>query len=130
MVGIQGISFLGLGYEEVHYLRILRPLIEKFRDKVDIILTHCEMRRVPLLAEFKPKLILKGHSGLGRFLVRGVPAIFTAGSKYVKVEWIKNNVNKVEFGSVYWWGDNIDKRLRRIEKWECKHRKWLKPLND
>ena len=72
-IEIKGIRFLGLGYNETHYLRRVRPLIEEFQNKIDVIITHCEQKRLPLLSSIKPKLIIRGHFGFGKFLVNDIP---------------------------------------------------------
>ena len=75
LVTSHNISILGLGYNETYYLRILRPLIEKTKAKVDIVLTHAEQRRLLPICQIKPKLVLRGHFGLGRCEVDGIPIV-------------------------------------------------------
>ncbi|MFW5704946.1 MAG: hypothetical protein ACOCXG_03810 [Nanoarchaeota archaeon] len=56
-------TFLGLNYWDSHYLNKLNPIIYKFKNKVDFLITHNEHRRDEVLLEFNPKqFIIKGHS--------------------------------------------------------------------
>ncbi len=84
---VAGLRILGLGYRETHYLTLLRPLLAKFANKVDIVIAHCEQSRVPLLASIRPKLIIRGHFGAGKFLVGGIPIILTSSLKCAHIEF-------------------------------------------
>jgi len=75
LVTFRNIRILGLGYYETHYLRTLRPLIEKMKDKIDVVLTHAEQRRLPLITQIRPELIIRGHFGLGRYKANGVSVV-------------------------------------------------------
>jgi len=74
-----GLRFLGLGFKETHYKRVLRDLVARFKGTVDVIVAHSEQSRLPILSEFQPRLIARGHFGYGKFLVNGVPSVFTGG---------------------------------------------------
>jgi hypothetical protein len=79
IIDIKGFHFLGLGFNETHYLRVLKPIIEKFKGNVDVVIAHCEQNRTPLLSLLKPKIIIRGHSGIGKYLVSDTPSAFTGG---------------------------------------------------
>jgi Icc-related predicted phosphoesterase len=83
---IKGFRFIGLGYDQTHYLRTLRPMIDQCKREVDVVLTHCEQDKVHLLSLLEPRLIVRGHFGSGRYLVNGVPSAFTMGARYTVVE--------------------------------------------
>jgi predicted phosphodiesterase len=80
-----GCTFLGLGFAETHYLKKLRELHSRC-ERVDVIITHAEQRRVPLLAQFTPRVIIRGHFGSGCWLVSGIPAVFTSGIMYTVID--------------------------------------------
>ena len=65
LVTCDGIRILGLGYNEIHYLSKLNPLLKNFKGKVDVVLAHSEIHRIPDITAIKPKLILSGHSYQG-----------------------------------------------------------------
>ena len=75
LVTSHDIRILGLGYDETHYSRTLRPLVEKTKTKADIVLTHAEQRRLQLICQIQPSLIVRGHFGLGRCEVDGIPIV-------------------------------------------------------
>jgi hypothetical protein len=83
---VEGFRFLGLGYDQTHYLRTLRPMIDQYKREADVVLTHCEQERLHLLSLFEPRLIVRGHFGTGRYLVNGVPSVFMMGAHYTVVE--------------------------------------------
>jgi Icc-related predicted phosphoesterase len=83
---VKGFRFLGLGYDQTHYLRTLRPMIDQCKREADVVLTHCEQDKVHLLSLLEPRLIVRGHFGSGRYLVNGVPSVFTMGAHYTVVE--------------------------------------------
>ncbi len=79
---VGGVTFLGLGFADTHYLTRLRPLISEFAGRADVVICHAEQRRVPLVSEFRPRVIIRGHFDLGRYLVAGVPVVFTQAAHY------------------------------------------------
>jgi predicted phosphodiesterase len=82
---IDGIRFLGLGFTETRYLRLLNPLIKDFKEKADIILTHG--MRLPLISSVNPKLIIKGGFGIGKCLVNQIPTVLTAGANHTIIRF-------------------------------------------
>jgi len=95
LVEIDGLSFLGLGYNDTYYLTVFKPIIEKFKDRIDIVATHCKQNRVPMLSQLNPKLIIRGHHGSGHYLINNIPAIFTQGVKYTVIEMNKKGMPKI-----------------------------------
>jgi len=79
--------FLGLGYCQTHYLRNLRTLVETTESRVDVVLTHAELRRVPLIAKIKPKIVFRGHSGSGKYEVEDVHTVSASFPSYVTVDF-------------------------------------------
>jgi Icc-related predicted phosphoesterase len=133
VVEVRGIRFLGLGFIETHYLRMLKPLIEKYARRVDVIITHCEQERVPMLSSFEPKLIIRGHFGSGKYLVNNIPAVFTSDVFYTVIEYVDGTIPKI---TQY----VIDNNVKILEKGSCRPwlstkseyemYEWLKPYND
>jgi hypothetical protein len=78
-----GIVFLGVSYQETAYRRTPHALLAKFPQRGAIVLSHARQRNVRLLAELRPGLIIRGHSGFGKYLLEGIPAVFTAGAHAV-----------------------------------------------
>jgi hypothetical protein len=77
---LKGLVFLGLSFSEAGYLSQLRPLIAEFRDRTQILITHVQQSNLRLMAELKPRLIIRGHWLTGSYLIDGVPAVCTAGA--------------------------------------------------
>lgn len=77
-ITLNGIRFLGVGYQQAHFLRLLRPIVCKYKGEIDIVLSHCEGRRLRELASISPRLIIQGHFGVGQYSVYGVPTVFIA----------------------------------------------------
>jgi len=129
---IKEFSFLGLGFNETHYLKILKPEIETFKRKIDIVITHCEQNRVSLLSKFKPKLIIRGHFGSGKYLVNGIPSVFTApASMYTVIEISKKDVPKIlQYRNIFGKIELMKKGSCRpwlSDKSEFEMYKWLNP---
>jgi len=134
-VEIAGLIFLGLGFNETHYLRILKPLIQKYKNKVDVIVTHCEQNRMPLLSSLNPRIIIRGHFGSGKYLVNDIPTVFTMGVHYTVIELKNRKVPKI---SQYISGPN--KKVKLLKKGSCRpwfsevsefeRYKWLKPYSN
>lgn len=129
---IEDISFLGLGFEQTHYLTTLKPLLMAVGNKTDIIITHCEQNRMQFLISDKVRLIIRGHFGFGRYLVNGIKSAFTSGVYYTLAE-IKNNgsveikqyvirrdgqISELSKGSAKPWFSEVS---------EYERYKWLKP---
>jgi hypothetical protein len=75
----KGAFFLGVSYQETAYRRIARALLARFPQRGGIAISHARQRNVRLLAELRPRLIIRGHYGCGKFLLEGIPAVFTDG---------------------------------------------------
>jgi predicted phosphodiesterase len=85
-VMINGLSFLGLGYNETRNTKTLTSYINKFKGKVDIVVTHCQQNRLPMISLLRAKIIIRGHFGYGKYLINGIPSVFTALAKYTIIE--------------------------------------------
>jgi len=128
---INGFRFLGLGFNQTHYLKKLRPIIDECKDKVDIVLTHCEQDKMPLLSLLEPKLIVRGHFGSGRYLVNGVPSVFTMGAHHTVVE-LGEGIPRIRQYSVKRSGEVMELTKGSCRPWFSKDSefeiyKWLKP---
>jgi 3',5'-cyclic AMP phosphodiesterase CpdA len=75
---VDGLTFLGLGYEQAGFRRPLRQFIRDFRGSVDVVIAHPPHENVPIVAELKPRLLIRGHFGTGRYSIGGIPSVFTA----------------------------------------------------
>lgn len=84
---VKGVKFIGLGYDDCHSLRTLRSLVDRYSGGVNVVLAHAKQARVPFLANFKSRVIIRGHFGHGRFFVNGIPAVFTAGLSHCLIKF-------------------------------------------
>ncbi|MGA3094535.1 MAG: metallophosphoesterase [Dehalococcoidia bacterium] len=135
VIEVNGIRFLGLGVNETSYLRILKPIIEQHKEEADVVITHCKQDRVPLVSLLKPRLIIRGHFGSGKYLVDGIPAVFTANVLYTVIDLEDKRIAKIlqysrigfhgkigilENGSCSPWFSGVSE----YERYE-----WLRPYN-
>ena len=96
LVEIDNIFFLGLGFDETHYLKKLKPLIEKHKNNVDIIITHAEQNKISLLSSLNSQLIIRGHFGSGKYLVNQTLAVFTSRAYYSIIQFDSNRKPKIK----------------------------------
>ena len=75
-----GQVFLGVSYQDTAYRRTSRGLLARFQHRGGVVICHARQRNVRLVADLKPRLIIRGHFGVGKYLVERVPAVFTAGA--------------------------------------------------
>lgn len=132
VVNVNGVRFLGLGFNEAEHLRTLKPLIAEFANKIDVVVTHCKQERVPMIGSLKPKLIIRGHFGSGKWLVNGIPSVFTMEVKYTTIELKKKGPPKILQYVI-----DSDKVVRQLKKGSCRpwfsdkteleRYPWLKP---
>jgi len=97
-----------------------------YRGRVDVVVAHSELSRIPIIAELKPKLIIRGHSLVGKYLVNKIPTVNTAGIKYAVIDIDQDAPPKI---SLYDYRGDIVKpeaelrfQRRLYERYE-----WLKP---
>ena len=72
--------FLGLGFPQCGFRRPLRQFIQNLKDRVDVVIAHPPHRNVCLVSELNPRLLIRGHFGGGRYLINGVPTVFTSSA--------------------------------------------------
>jgi hypothetical protein len=108
---IGGWTFLGLGFVQAGLRRPLRAMITEFRGKAGIVIAHAPQKNVQLLAELKPKLIIRGHFGAGRFLIDGVPVVFTTRTHAI-IELSEQTITEVRCADSRW-----ERALRREYPW-------------
>lgn len=77
------VVFLGLGFRQAGYRRILRRFISDFKGRVGIVIAHAPQKNVQLIAELKPRLLIRGHFAGGRYIIDGIPTVFTSGGHAV-----------------------------------------------
>jgi hypothetical protein len=122
-VVVDDLSFLGLGYDETHYISTLNSFVEKFKGKVDVVVTHCEQNKLPIISLLKPRLIIRGHFGSGKYMVNGIPSVFTMGVKYTIVE-LKNR----ELPKITQYITDLDNNIKILEKGSC--RPWFSKVSE
>jgi len=81
---IEGLRFLGLGFRDTYYLKVLKPIIQGFKEKVDVVIMHGV--RIRLVSQLRPTIIIRGGYGLGKFLVHNIPSVWNNSSTYTIVE--------------------------------------------
>lgn len=117
---VNGFTFLGLGFTETHYRRKLRKLHGCIGEGVDILIAHAEQPRLPLLARFGPKVIIRGHFGSGCWLVSGIPAVFTAGVMYSVVDVSRNGRPSLKQFTARFARSGQITSVRRIKSGSCR----------
>jgi len=120
-----GLRLLGLGFNETHYKRVLRDLVARFAGAVDILVAHSEQPRVPILAEFRPRLIARGHFGYGRFLVKGIPSIFTGG-RFYSIARVGRSMSITQYKRGF--GEGSASRPRKFDGANC--RPWFSEASE
>jgi predicted phosphodiesterase len=127
---VVGFNFLGLGFAETHYRMKLRELDSQRsqRERVDVVISHAEQRRVPLLARFAPRVIVRGHFGSGCWLVSGIPAIFTADIMYAVIYLPKRGQPTIKQYSARFARSGQISKVRQIKSGSC--RPWGSPKSE
>jgi Icc-related predicted phosphoesterase len=98
LVDVNNYKLLGLGYDETHYLRKLKPLLNEYSGSPDLILTHAEDKRLSLISDFKPKIVLRGHWGSGRYFVNDTMFISSAiFPRYATLKIENDEVKSIHF---------------------------------
>lgn len=115
LVVVNGFSFFGVGFDQACYRRTLRRLICE-RGPTDFVVAHAPQRNVRLLAELRPRLLIRGHFGNGTYSVDGVPSIFTAGCDALISVRGKGHPH-VEVFNDGSWGRASEGLLRRSYPW-------------
>lgn len=77
---VDGHAFLGVSFDVIAYRSSSSSLLNRFPSRGGIVIAHARQGNVRLLADLKPRLIIRGHFGLGKYFLDGVPAVFTAGT--------------------------------------------------
>ncbi len=96
-IGLNDYQVLGLGYEETHYLRKLRPILAEYSDGIDIILTHSEEKRLELLTSINPLIVFRGHFRTGHYKVKNVDFVSAMFPSYITVEIEGNKIQKISY---------------------------------
>ena len=120
-VSLFGTVFLGINYLLTEKNRSLFPIIDRYDShrKIDVIVTHCDISKLPHIAKLKPTIIIRGHAsaygGPPRYLVNSIPVISTGAAEYSIIDLS---------------GQSIRVRQRRrdsstaIQQWFSKHSRW------
>lgn len=106
------LRILGLGYMETHYLQKLRRLSELYRDKIDIILTHSEQRRMlEIAAWIRPKIIIRGHFGGGITKIKNSLVVGIGGfpNHYALIQLRDGSIENIEI----WFYCNKSEKLEK-----------------
>ena len=77
-----GITFLGLGYQDTKTLTALDKILYHKQIKPDVLVAHCGIGMLRELRKFGSKLIIRGHSGYGKYLVEQTPTVLTGERVY------------------------------------------------
>jgi predicted phosphodiesterase len=83
VVIVEGLTFLGLGFDQAGLRTPLREFVRQYAGTVDVVIAHTPHQNVPIVAELKPRMLVRGHFGGGRYLVNQVPSVFTSGGHAV-----------------------------------------------
>jgi hypothetical protein len=125
---VKGTLVLGVSYQQTAYRRVSDSLLAKFPQRGGVVICHARQGNVRLVADLRPKLIIRGHHGSGRFLLDGIPAVFTNGAPAI-ITFFKSEFPHIRTLSV-----NEGRRVApspeikiSIEDLWSKDYPWLKP---
>ncbi|MEM3415397.1 MAG: metallophosphoesterase [Thermoproteota archaeon] len=121
IVNTCGMRFLGLGFNETHYLRILKSLINACKGKVDIVIMHGE--NILAVSSIKPKLIIRGGYVTGKYLVNGVPSFWNSWRVYTVINLENKEIREISQYDVN-RGTEVSWSLPKLQ---VQRYKWLKP---
>jgi len=94
-VEINGLRFLGLDYDKSRINKTLLPLIEKYKDEIDVVISHSDLSKIHHLTKLKPKIIISGHSRGGVYSVNAIPVVLTNSSGLVLIEINRGKVTNI-----------------------------------
>lgn len=127
LVNVEGVSFLGLGFDETSKIGRLKQIIKRYEGRVDVILMHGgNLRPISLI---KPKVIIKGGYVPSIFSIYGVPALFTGPDACGVVEFKDGYLSEITL----YRSMRIENRiiLKRVENPGIpppfKDKEWVKP---
>lgn len=103
---VQGLSLFGIGFENIKDI--------KSTEKSDIIVTHCMEEYAKKMTAFEPKIILRGHSGIGIKKCEGVAIVSSGFNGFVILSIRKKEVIKAEFFKRDLFDSKGFKRLEKI----------------
>lgn len=109
---VRGSLFLGMGFEEAGYRRPLRGFIADYKGRVDVVIAHAPQKNVRLLAELRPRLLIRGHYAGGRHLIDGIPSVFTSAGHAI-IETRRHGAPRICATDGEWW----EKNLKRDYDW-------------
>jgi hypothetical protein len=125
---VKGTFFLGVSYQQTAYRCVSDSLLTQFPQRGGVVICHARQGNVRLVADLRPKLIIRGHYGSGKFLLDGIPAVFTNGAPAVIT------FSKSEFPHIRTLSVNQGRRIApsqeikiSIEDLWSKDYPWLKP---
>ena len=95
-IEINGIRFLGISEKESYYLRLLNPIMDKFKEKIDVIILHGY--NIRLISSMHPKLIIHGGSLSGKYLINNVKTVYTSATHHAIVTMENNSVKNILAG--------------------------------
>lgn len=114
---VKGFRFLGLNFCHTHYRRRLRGYLAEYTKSVDVVITHCEQSTMPLVGSLRPKLIIRGHFGSGKYLVNGIPCAFTADVHHTVIDLSSNSLPVIrQYVSVH----GSRRRFKEQRRGSCK----------
>jgi predicted phosphodiesterase len=92
---INGLNFLGINYESARINANLFPILEKYGNDADVIISHADVGKVPHFTKFKPMVVINGHSRGGVYSVNDISVVLTNNVGLVLIEIKQNNVKKI-----------------------------------
>ena len=119
-IDTEGLRFLGLGYRDTCYLKVLKPIIQELTEKVDVVIMHGV--RIRLVSQLRPAIIIRGGYSLGKFLVHDVPSVWNNNFSYTILELETGRISQIlqfRIGS--------DEPIERETHNRRLRYKWLKP---
>jgi predicted phosphodiesterase len=122
VTSIEDLHFLGLEYDDTWYLRRLKPLIEKYKKAVDVVIMHGS--RIRLVSLLEPIIIIRGGYSIGSYLVHDIPSVFNNNGRYTLIELINREIAII---NQYWIGTGDV--IEQTHPLTYKKYEWLKPYH-
>jgi predicted phosphodiesterase len=107
-------TVLGLGFDHSAKRRELRRLIEKFRGQLGIVIAHAPQENIQLIAALQPRLLIRGHFGGGRYLIDGVPSVFTSGGHAV-IELRRSGLPRIHAAGRERWESHLQRSYAYLQ---------------
>jgi len=117
-VEVEGLRFLGFGFNDAHSVKVIRSMVSEFSGKVDVVVMHGE--NIRLISSLKPGIIVKGGGVFGKFLVNDVASVYIGPDVYAVIDLREKTADHIYLFNFK--GKSITKFIPLYRRY-----KWIKP---